>query len=128
LTQDAAEFTLAEASELLDPFVSEEQLRLLVKALRLPSLGRRHTGRRGHPETTYSMALLAEVHAANAKFLARFGLGRPRQLVRVIRATPGVSRVGPVNWGGIKAATPHTLTAAGISHFAPVYRAGAHPR
>lgn len=65
--------TLAEASGFLDPFVSEEQLRLLIKALRIPKAGARHTGRAGHPENTYDAAELLRLHSDVAPWLVRYG-------------------------------------------------------
>lgn len=64
-------FTLAEAAEVLDPPMSERQLRMLVKALGWKPAGSRFTGRSGHPYRTYDMARIQRLHAALIPFMDR---------------------------------------------------------
>jgi hypothetical protein len=61
--------TLAEASSILDPPVSERRLRLIVRALRWQPSGYRHTGRAGRPAPAYDAARLLQLHAALLPFL-----------------------------------------------------------
>jgi hypothetical protein len=60
----ALAFTLAEAATVLDPPMTEQQLRLIVTALALSPAGARHTGRAGRPLPTYDAATLLRIHAA----------------------------------------------------------------
>jgi hypothetical protein len=57
-------FTLAEAATVLDPPMTEDQLRAIIGALRIPSAGPRYTGRAGRPHPTYEAATLMQLHAA----------------------------------------------------------------
>jgi hypothetical protein len=65
----AVALTLAEASQVLDPPVTEQQLRQIVTALRWQPDGWRRTGRAGHPFPVYDVAELLELHAALVPFL-----------------------------------------------------------
>jgi hypothetical protein len=62
-------FTLGEASQVLDPPVSERQLRQIVTALGWKPDGWRRTGHRGHPFPTYDATELLRLHAALVPFL-----------------------------------------------------------
>jgi hypothetical protein len=64
----AVALTLAEASQVLDPPMSEHQLRAIVTALRWEPAGYRHTGRAGRPAPAYDATRLLELHAALAPF------------------------------------------------------------
>lgn len=64
------QLTLAEASEILHPPMTERQLRDILRALRWPPSGYRHDGRPGHPRAVYEWRDLCELHAALAPFLA----------------------------------------------------------
>lgn len=64
-----ADLTLAEASEVLDPPMTERQLREIVHALRLKAVGTRPTGRSGHPYATYPAADIMRLHRALVPFL-----------------------------------------------------------
>lgn len=68
----AAALTLAEAAQVLDPPVTERQLRLIVAALRgsVHPVGVRRTGRQGKPVCTYDAETLMRLHAAVAPWLA----------------------------------------------------------
>ncbi len=59
-----AQLTLAEASEVLDPPIAEQQLREIVHALRWKPAGNRQTGRSGHPRATYPAGAIMKLHAA----------------------------------------------------------------
>lgn len=61
-------FTLAEAAQVLDP-MTEEQLRLIVRALRWQPAGKRYTGRGGHPVSTWDAQRLIALYAVLAPFL-----------------------------------------------------------
>lgn len=63
------EFTLREAAQVLDPPVTEWQLRQLVTALRVQPAGRRRTGHAGRPVSTYDYAELAKLHEVLVPFL-----------------------------------------------------------
>jgi len=65
----AVAFTLREAAEVLNPPVTERQLRQIVTALGWKPAGHRHTGRSGHPFPTYDAAELLALHAALVPFL-----------------------------------------------------------
>jgi hypothetical protein len=60
---DAA-LTLAEASQVLQPPMTERQLRQIVTALGWPPAGWRRTGRQGHPCATYPWHDLTQLHSA----------------------------------------------------------------
>lgn len=62
--------TLAEAATLLDPPLTEQQLRMIVKALGWQHTGTRPNGRAGHPPLTYDAARLMALHRALLPFLA----------------------------------------------------------
>lgn len=61
--------TLAEASAILNPPLSEKQLRQLVGALGWQPTGARHDGRPGHPRATYNASEILRLHAAVTPFL-----------------------------------------------------------
>jgi hypothetical protein len=65
----AVALTLAEASQVLDPPMTEQQLALIVRALGWKPDGWRATGRRGHPWPEYPAADLMRLHAALVPFL-----------------------------------------------------------
>lgn len=62
-------FTLAEAAEVLDPPLSEAQLRAIIKALGWQPAGKRYTGRDGRPRPTYDMARIQRLHIALRPFM-----------------------------------------------------------
>jgi hypothetical protein len=61
--------TLAEASQVLDPPMTEQQLRAIVTALGWKPAGNRHTGRRGRPWPVYEATEILQLHAALVPFL-----------------------------------------------------------
>jgi hypothetical protein len=61
--------TLAEAAQVLDPPMTEQQLRAIVTALGWQPDGHRHTGRAGRPMACYDATRLMQLHAAVAPFL-----------------------------------------------------------
>lgn len=64
--------TLAEAADVLDPPVTEQQLRAIIRALSIKPAGWRHTQPgRGHPTAAYEVADLMRLHAALYPWLAR---------------------------------------------------------
>lgn len=65
---DAA-LTLSEACEVLDPPMTEKQLRQIVRALGWQPSGTRPNGRAGHPPLTYDAARLMALHRALLPFL-----------------------------------------------------------
>jgi hypothetical protein len=62
--------TLAEAAQVLDPPVSERQLRAIVGALGWRPCGHRRTGQAGRPAARYDAGELMKLHAALAPWLA----------------------------------------------------------
>src|SRR5258707_13853034 len=65
---DAA-LTLTEAATILQPPMTERQLRHIVTALGWPPAGWRHTGRSGRPAPTYPWHDLTGLHPAQAPSL-----------------------------------------------------------
>ncbi len=65
----AVALTLGEAAQVLDPPMTEQQLRVIVTALRWQPRGWRRTGRIGHPYPVYDWAQIAGLHAALVPFL-----------------------------------------------------------
>lgn len=61
--------TLAEAAQVLDPPMTERQLRMIVNALELPAAGRRRRAHTGRPLDTYDVAELMRIHAALTPWL-----------------------------------------------------------
>ena len=61
--------TLAEAAQVLDPPMTEQQLRAIVRALGWQAEGRRHTGRAGRPALRYDAGRILKLHAALVPFL-----------------------------------------------------------
>jgi hypothetical protein len=61
--------TLAEAAAILEPPVTEEQLRAIITALRWKPDGYRLTGRSGRPTNTYNATRLMQLHASLIPFL-----------------------------------------------------------
>lgn len=65
----AVALTLAEASQVLDPPLSEKQLRAIVTALGWKPDGWRHRTGRGHPFPTYDAQEILRLHSAVVPFL-----------------------------------------------------------
>jgi hypothetical protein len=63
------QLTLAEAAAILNPPVTERQLRQIITALGWQPAGHRRTGRPGHPHPTYDAAQLLKLHLALMPFL-----------------------------------------------------------
>ena len=61
--------TLAEASQVLDPPMTEQQLRHIIRALHWQPAGWRHPGGRGHATATYDAGDLMRLHQALVPFL-----------------------------------------------------------
>jgi hypothetical protein len=61
--------TLAEAAQVLDPPMTEQQLREIIRALRWEPEGYRRTGRPGHPWPVYDAREIMKLHAALAPWL-----------------------------------------------------------
>ena len=61
--------TIGETAALLDPPLSEHQLRVIIRALRIPPAGVRRTGHTGHPQHTYDAGELMRLHAALTPWL-----------------------------------------------------------
>lgn len=66
----AVSLTLAEAATVLDPPVSERQLRAIITALGWQPEGARRTGRAGRPAPAYDATRLLQLHAAIVPFIA----------------------------------------------------------
>jgi hypothetical protein len=60
--------TLAEAATILEPPITETQLRAIVTALRWKPDDHRHTGRAGRPAPAYNATRLLQLHAALVPF------------------------------------------------------------
>lgn len=65
----AVTLTLAEAAAVLEPTITEQQLRQIITALGWQPSGHRRTGRRGHPFPEYDATDLLNLHAALVPFL-----------------------------------------------------------
>lgn len=65
----AVTLTLAEAATVLDPPVTEQQLRAIVTALGWQPHGARHTGKAGRPAPCYDATRLMQLHASLAPFI-----------------------------------------------------------
>ena len=61
--------TITETAPLLDPPLSEHQLRVIIRALRIQPAGTRRDGHIGHPQHTYDWADIARLHAALSPWL-----------------------------------------------------------
>jgi hypothetical protein len=67
----AVSLTLAEAATILNPPITEQQLRTIIRALRITPAGWRHPGSgRGHPIAAYPAAEIFRLHAALSPWLA----------------------------------------------------------
>jgi hypothetical protein len=62
-------WTAEDAAALLDPPMTVEQVRAMIRAAAIPAVGQRRTGRRGRPADTYDPDLLLRAHAALVPFL-----------------------------------------------------------
>ncbi len=67
----AVALTLAEAAQVLDPPVTEAQLRAIVRALGWQPDDWRRTGKPGRPVPAYDSADLMRLHAALTPFMCR---------------------------------------------------------
>src|SRR5258708_787112 len=83
-----AGLTLAEAAQLLDPPMTERQLRMIIRALGIPPAGTRPSGHRGRPILTYRWSELAGLHQALVPWLE---LTYPKRRTTVL---PGTQRSG----------------------------------
>jgi hypothetical protein len=64
------EFTLAEAATVLEPAITERQLRAIVRALGWQPSAWRHTGRgRSHPVACYDASEIIALHGALTPFM-----------------------------------------------------------
>lgn len=63
-------WTAEDAAAILDPPMTVEQVRALIKSAAIQPAGQRRTGRRGRPAPTYDSEVLLRAHAALAPFLA----------------------------------------------------------
>ena len=61
--------TLAEAATILEPAMTEAQLRAIVTALRWQPDGYRSNGRPGHPWPTYNAEQIMKLHGALSPWL-----------------------------------------------------------
>ena len=62
-------FTIPEAVTMLNPAISEEQLREIIRALRWEPAGRKYTGHAGRPTLTYEWTQITRLHAAISPWL-----------------------------------------------------------
>ncbi len=65
----AITFTIAEAVTILNPPMTERQLRQIIGALGWKPAGYRHDGRPGHPHPVYDSARIMGLHAALLPFM-----------------------------------------------------------
>jgi len=63
------QLTLQEACAVLDPPMSEPQLRIIIRALAIQPTGRRHNGQAGRPIDTFEAAELMRLHGALTPWL-----------------------------------------------------------
>ena len=69
--ETAVTLTLSEAAAVLDPPMTEQQLRQIVSALGWKPAGNRHTGKRGRPWPVYDAEEILKLHAAIAPWLGK---------------------------------------------------------
>lgn len=74
----AVTLTLAEAAMVLEPPVSEQQLRAIVTALGWQPAGWRRTGKPGHPAPVYNAEMLMRLHAVLTPFMGEPELTKNR--------------------------------------------------
>lgn len=65
----AVTLTLAEAATVLEPAMTEAQLRAIVTALGWQADSHRHTGRAGRPTAAYDATRIMALHAALTPFM-----------------------------------------------------------
>lgn len=70
MTRSDLRLTLAEASSVMRPYLTEEQFRQLIKTLGIKPTGTRRLGNRGRPHDTYDYATLLRLHAALVPFIS----------------------------------------------------------
>jgi len=63
------QLTLAEASNVLCPYIGEDHPHAIIKALHIEPAGTRRLGKRGRPHDTYDYPTLLRLHAAISQFL-----------------------------------------------------------
>jgi hypothetical protein len=63
------DLTLTEATTLMNPTISEPQLRAIIRALHIPHTGTRPNGHPGRPALTYPASQLMQLHAALVPWL-----------------------------------------------------------
>jgi hypothetical protein len=56
-------FTLAEAATILDPPMTEQQMRALIRVLGWQPDGKRYSGQVGHPPDTFGAERIMRLHA-----------------------------------------------------------------
>jgi len=65
----AVALTLGEACQVLTPPITEQQLRVIIRALGWEPSGHRYTGRGGRPAATFDASRIMRLHSALAPFL-----------------------------------------------------------
>jgi hypothetical protein len=86
----AAALTLAEAATVLNPPLTEQQLRRIITALGWQPEDWRRTGRPGHPAPCYNATRLMQLHAALVPFNDGIAYGNGQAT-----ALPGTPPGGP---------------------------------
>lgn len=64
-----AGLTIRELADLLDPPVTADQVKHMVRAVGLRPCGHRRTGRKGRPTALYDATVILRVHAALVPFM-----------------------------------------------------------
>jgi hypothetical protein len=67
--------TVAEFAAVLQPPVTEDRLRAMIKVAAIMPAQWRRTGKQGHPHPEYDYAAVARLHAALTPWLARDSSG-----------------------------------------------------
>lgn len=68
------QLTLTEAASILEPPISEPQLRLIVRALAIQPSGHRRTGQAGRPTEEFDSAEIMRLHGALSPWLQPLGV------------------------------------------------------
>lgn len=61
--------TLTEAASVLEPPITEHQLRIIIRALAIQPVGNRYSGQAGRPQATYDATELTRLAGALAPWL-----------------------------------------------------------
>jgi hypothetical protein len=75
-------WTAEDAAALLDPPMTVDQVRALIRAAAIQPAGHRRTGRRGRPAETYDPEVILRAHASLVPFLVAAETSGGSQVVK----------------------------------------------